>query len=81
MGFALWTSAGLAWAQGKHEYQPMGAAVISSTDLFRPRDFNPARRVPEHRADYVGLFASIVDLNAWLEEHRYAWKRGVHRSF
>jgi hypothetical protein len=66
MGFALWTVPGLAWAQGTHEYKPMGAAVISFTDRFRQRDFHPARRVPENAATYVGLFASIVDLNDWL---------------
>jgi hypothetical protein len=70
MGFALWTANGLAWAQGTHEYKPMGAAVISKTDLFRQRDFHPARRVPEKKSDYIGLFASIVDLNDWLEQHR-----------
>lgn len=71
MGFALWTENGLAWAQGTHEYKPMGAAVISTTDLFRPKDFSPARRAPsEEDRSYVGLFASIVDLNAWLEKNR-----------
>jgi hypothetical protein len=70
MGFALWTATGLAWAQGTHEYKPMGAAVISTTDLFRPRDFHPSRRVPEKSATYVGLFASIVDLNDWLADRR-----------
>ena len=70
MGFALWTSTGLAWAQGTHEYRPMGVAVISTTDLFRARDFHPLRRVPENAATYVGLFASMVDLNDWLEKHR-----------
>jgi hypothetical protein len=48
----------------------MCAAVISTTDLFRQRDFHPARRVPEKTAAYVGLFASIVDLNGWLEKQR-----------
>jgi hypothetical protein len=48
----------------------MGAAVISTTDLFRQRDFHPGRRVPEKRASYVGLFASLVDLNDWLEDNR-----------
>jgi hypothetical protein len=48
----------------------MGTAVISTTDLFRPRDFHPSRRVPEKAATYVGLFASIVDLNGWLEKRR-----------
>jgi hypothetical protein len=70
MGFALWTSSDLAWAQGTHEYKPMGAAVISTTDLFRQRDFHPSRCVPERRAQYVGLFASIVDLNDWLAKQR-----------
>jgi hypothetical protein len=48
----------------------MGAAVISATDLFRQRDFHPSRCVPERAASYVGLFASIVDLNDWLEKRR-----------
>jgi hypothetical protein len=48
----------------------MGAAVISATDLFRQRDFDPSRRVPDKLATYVGLFASIVDLNGWLEKRR-----------
>ena len=70
MGFALWTANGLAWAQGTHEYRPMGVAVISTTDLFRTRDFRRARKIPEGAAGYVGLFASIVDLNTWLKVHR-----------
>jgi hypothetical protein len=70
VGFALWTDSGLAWAQGTHEYKPMGTAVISATDLFRQRDFHPSRHVPEKAATYVGLFASIVDLNDWLEKQR-----------
>ncbi len=28
MGFALWLDDELAWAQGTHEYRPMGTAVI-----------------------------------------------------
>ena len=70
MGFALWTADGLAWARGTHEYKPMGVAVISATDLFRPRDFDPARQAPDGEAGYVGLFASLVDLNDWLERRR-----------
>jgi hypothetical protein len=72
VGFALWTADGLAWAQGTHEYKPMGVAVISATDLFRPRDFDPGRRAPESAAAYIGLFASMVDLNDWLESQRRA---------
>ena len=76
MGFALWTYDGLAWAQGTHEYKPMGTAVISTTDLFRQKDFNPARRAPSEEDDsYIGLFASIVDLNAWLEKNRRVPRR------
>jgi len=50
MGFALWIdrAGGLAWAQGTHEYRPMGAAVIASTDQFRHRDFRQRRRRPQH---------------------------------
>jgi hypothetical protein len=71
MGFALWIRDGLAWAQGTHEYKPMGVAVISATDLFRERDFNPARRCPAMpHTSYAGLFASVVDLNAWLQRRR-----------
>jgi len=44
----------------------MGVAVISASDLFRQRDFDPQRRIPEDEAAYVGLFASLVDLNDWL---------------
>lgn len=76
MGFALWSENGLAWAQGTHEYKPMGTAVISTTDLFRQKDFSPARRPPPEDGDaYVGLFASIGDLNAWLEKNRRAPRR------
>jgi hypothetical protein len=70
VGFALWTADGLAWAQGTHEYKPMGVAVISATDLFRQRDFHPGRSAPGGGAGYVGLFASIVDLNDWLQKGR-----------
>src|SRR4029079_11614731 len=50
MGFALWLDqpAGLAWAQGTHEYRPMGTAVIASTDQFRRHDFRQGRRRPQH---------------------------------
>ena len=76
MGYSVWIENGLAWAQGTHEYKPMGVAVISATDLFRERDFNPARRcppIPYH--SYVGLFASVVDVNYWLQQRRA--RRGV----
>ena len=46
MGFYLWLDDDVAWAQGTYEYRPMGAAVISASDLFRRRDFE-ARRQPQ----------------------------------
>jgi len=71
MGFALWIdpAAGLAWAQGTHEYRPMGTAVIARTDQFRHRDFRQMRRRPAHLADsFVGFFGSLEDLNASLRD-------------
>jgi len=69
MGFALWIDSkpGLAWAQGTHEYRPLGAAVISFTDQFRPRDFRQTRQRPR-RLDraFVGFFGSLEELNVWL---------------
>lgn len=71
MGFALWMKDGLSWAQGTHEYRPMGVAVISSSDHFRPRDFQARRRNPsrEPRA-FVGFFASLGHMNLYLERMR-----------
>jgi hypothetical protein len=71
MGFALWIDKDVAWAQGTHEYRPMGTAVVSATDLFRPRDFSP-RRSPRPRTDdaFAGLFASLGDVNGFLRKRR-----------
>jgi hypothetical protein len=72
MGFALWIDGGLAFAQGTHEYRPMGVAVIAVTDLFRQRDFDPARKPPAPRrssSSYTGLFASLGDVNHYLRSH------------
>jgi hypothetical protein len=69
MGFAVWIDSEerLAWAQGTHEYRPMGAAVIAVSDQFRPRDFMPARRAPAHlRACFVGFFGSLETVNEFL---------------
>jgi hypothetical protein len=67
MSFCLWISGEVAWAQGTYESRPAGAAVISSTDLFKRRDFRPVNRAPSVLdASYVGLFASLGDLNAAL---------------
>ena len=71
MSFSLWISGEIAWAQGMYESRPAGAAVISVTDLFKRRDFRPANRAPSVLdASYVGLFASLGDLNAELRRRR-----------
>jgi len=69
LGFALWIDPEerVAWARGTHEYRPMGAAVIAVTDQFRPRDFNPARRVPSRMENsFAGFFGSLEELNETL---------------
>jgi hypothetical protein len=67
----MWLDDGLAWAQGTYEYRPMGAAVISATDLFRRRDFDPRRRLQApSTAEFVGRFASLGHMNAHLRERR-----------
>jgi hypothetical protein len=70
MGFYLWLQDDLAWAQGTYEYRPMGTAVISASDLFRRRDFQPRKKVRASGSDYVGQFASIGHLNAELRKRR-----------
>ena len=76
MGFGLWIDLdnGLAWAQGTHEYRPMGAAVISSTDHFRHRDFRQTRRRPRVlQNSFAGFFGSLEEVNARLRSHP-KWK-------
>ena len=71
MGFHLWVDDELAWAQGTYEYRPMGTAVISVSDPFRRRDFNPRRPVgAPHAARYAGQFASLGHVNAELLKRR-----------
>jgi len=71
MGFALWIDDELAWAQGTHEYRPMGAAVIHAHGVFTPRDFRPSLRAPD-RMDprFAGFFASLGEMNDWLARRR-----------
>ena len=69
MGFALWIDAeqNLAWAQGTHEYRPMGTAVIEVSGQFRHRDFRPTRRAPAHLSrSFAGFFGSLVTVNEYL---------------
>jgi hypothetical protein len=68
MGFYLWLDDQLAWAQGTYEYRPMGAAVISRSDLFRRRDFTSRRPPrPPQTARFAGQFASLGHLNRQLQ--------------
>ncbi len=69
MGFAVWIDAKerVAWAQGTHEYRPMGTAVVALTDLFRHRDFVAARESPTHlRQCFAGFFGSLKTVNEFL---------------
>lgn len=71
MGFALWIDDGVAWAEGTHEYRPMGAAVIAATDLFHARDFDPHRpRRYDYDRSFTRFFGSLVELNDYLRERR-----------
>ena len=82
MGFALWvdTQSRLAWAQGTHEYRPMGTAVIAITDQFRHRDFRQMRRGPAHlRNSFAGFFGSLEEVNGRLRS-RSRWKLRVTPS-
>ncbi len=61
----------VVWAAGTHEYRPMGVAVVSRTDLFRPTDFRADRRRPHPKtARFAGYFASIGQVNAYLMSAR-----------
>jgi hypothetical protein len=71
MAFALWIDAsqGLAWAQGTHEYRPMGVAVLSATDQFRVSDFDATRRIPrELRRQFAGFYGSLEEVNIGLKQ-------------
>lgn len=71
MGFALWIDGDLAWAQGTHEYRPMGVAVVGSGCVFVGRDFQARRpALPRYDARFVGLFASIGEMNDYLAGRR-----------
>lgn len=69
MAFALWIDVDerVAWAQGTHEYRPMGAAVVAVTDQFRIRDFDELRRRPASLDDaFAGFFGSLEEVNECL---------------
>lgn len=76
LGFALWIDrgAGLAWAQGTHEYRPMGMAVVSHKDQFRPKDFRQTRKRPPHlEHSFAGFFGSLEEVNVTLRS-RDRWR-------
>jgi hypothetical protein len=71
VGFALWVGVETAWAQGTHEYRPMGSAVIGVRGVFAPRDFHGRAKAPS-RADprFTGHFASLGQMNDFLARFR-----------
>jgi hypothetical protein len=73
VGFGLWIDGEerLAWAQGTHEYRPMGAAVVAVTDQFRRRDFHGSHRLPARlRNSFAGFFGSLEEVNEYLRRAR-----------
>jgi len=73
MGFALWIGDDRVWAQGTHEYRPMGAAVASLTSTVTPRDFHRRRPAPPRNDPrFAGLFASLGEMNDYLASYRSA---------
>jgi hypothetical protein len=71
MGFALWIDGDTAWAEGTHEYRPMGSAVIGSEMIFVARDFRRRRPAPPRTdSNFVGLFASLGEMNDHLVVRR-----------
>ena len=71
MGFALWVESETAWAQGTHEYRPMGAAVIGVRGVFSPRDFRPLAKAPARtEPSFSGHFASLGQMNQFLARFR-----------
>ena len=82
MGFSLWIAGDVAFAQGTYESRAVGAAVISVTDLFKRRDFRPFNHAPSvFDRSYVGLFASLGELNAELRRRRAARGSGGRYLF
>jgi hypothetical protein len=76
MGFALWIDqkSELAWAQGTHEYRPLGTAVVSRQDQFRPKDFRQTRRRPVHLEHaFAGFYGSLEEVNVTLRS-RSRWR-------
>lgn len=80
MGFAVWidADADLVWAEGTHEYRPMGTAVVAVTDQFRHRDFRQGRPRPKHlQSSFAGFFGSLEEVNATLRTGRRSKPRST----
>jgi hypothetical protein len=77
MGFALWIDENerVAWAQGRHEYRPMGTAAIAVSGQFRHVDFQQSRRLPKQlECNFAGFFGSLETVNEYLSQgnkHRF----------
>lgn len=70
MGFALWVDGDTAISQGTHEYRPMGCAVAAAGSVITPRDFKLHRPAPSrYDPRFAGLFASLGEMNHWLQKH------------
>jgi len=70
MGFALWQENDCLVAAGTHEYRPIGMAIVGAGCVFSPRDFDARRRCLARRPGFVGLFASLGELNDYLRRSR-----------
>ena len=71
MGFALWIDleAEIAWAEGTHEYRPMGTAAIARAGQFRHADFTSLRkRPPRLENSFAGFYGSLEEVNASLRK-------------
>jgi hypothetical protein len=72
LGFAVWVdrSEQVVWAQGTHEYRPMGVAVIALRGQFRTLDFRQSlKRPPAVEKSFVGFFASLEEVNRYVGEN------------
>ncbi len=71
MGFALWIDEQeqVVWAQGTHEYRPMGSAAIALRGRFRHADFRQSLKRPaEVSAYFVGFFGSLEEVNHFVSD-------------
>jgi len=72
LGFAVWIDEQeqVIWAQGTHEYRPLGAAAIALRDQFRRRDFRQSLKRPAAVGKlFVGFFGSLEEVNHYLGDH------------